>query len=86
MPKIYLLKKSNPDDPIWKHYPEEDFVRWGGENEEEARRNAARGSLPRSKPMSLSPWLNRSKFPASLSTIRTRMVKLELMTEITLRS
>ena len=53
MPKVYLLKKLNPDDPIWKHYPEDDVVRWVGENEEEARKNAARGSLPRNKAMSL---------------------------------
>ena len=49
MPKIYLLKKFNPQDSIWKHYPEDDFVRWVGDDEEEARKNAARGSLPRNK-------------------------------------
>ena len=49
MPKVYLLKKLNPDDTIWKHYPEDDVVRWVGEKEEEARRNAARGSLPRDR-------------------------------------
>ena len=61
MPKIYLLKKTNPDDTIWKHYPEDDFVRWVGENEEEARKNAARGSLPKNKAMSMSPWLNKEQ-------------------------
>ena len=30
MPKVYLLKKLNPKDSIWKHYPEDDFVRWVG--------------------------------------------------------
>ena len=66
MPKVYLLKKLNPDNPIWKHYPEEDFVRWVGENEEEARRNAARGFLPRSKAMILSPWLNKEQVSREL--------------------
>ena len=58
MPKVYLLKKLNPQDFIWKHYPEDDVVLWDGDNEEEARKNAARGSLPRNKAMSMSPWLN----------------------------
>ena len=39
---------------------------WVGENEEEARRNAARGSLPRSKAMSLSPWLNKEQVSREL--------------------
>ena len=66
MPKVYLLKKLNTDDPIWKHYPEDDFVRWVGENEEEARRNAAKGSLPRNKAMSMSPWLNKEQTSCEL--------------------
>ena len=61
MPKVYLLKKLNPDDPIWKHYPEDDVVRWVGENEEEARKNAARGSPPSNKAMGTSPWLNKEQ-------------------------
>jgi hypothetical protein len=28
MPKIYLLKKLNPQDFIWKHYPDDEVVRW----------------------------------------------------------
>ena len=61
MPKVYLLKKLNPQDSIWKHYSEDDFVRWVGDGEEEARENAARGSLPRNKVMSMSPWLNKEQ-------------------------
>ena len=61
MPKVYLLKKLNPDDSIWKHYPDNDVVRWVGDYEEEARKNAARGSLPRNKVMSMSPLLNREQ-------------------------
>ena len=66
MPKVYLLKKLNPSDPIWKHYPEDDVVRWVGEKEEEARKNAARGSLPRNKAMSMSPWLNKEQTSCDL--------------------
>ena len=43
MPKVYLLKKLNPDNSIWNHYPKNDVVRSVGENEEEARSYAARG-------------------------------------------
>jgi hypothetical protein len=49
MPKIFLLKKLSPDDPIGKRIPEDGFVRWVGKSEEEASRNAARGSPPRDK-------------------------------------
>ena len=39
MPKVYLLKKVYPDGSIWKHRPEDDFVRLGrgkrGRGEEE---------------------------------------------------
>ena len=35
MLRIYLLKKLNPQASIWKHYPEDDFVRWVRDNEEE---------------------------------------------------
>ena len=66
MPKIYLLKKFNPQDSIWKHYPEDDFVHWVGDDEEEARKNAARGSLPRNKAMSMSPWLNKEQTSCGL--------------------
>ena len=66
MPRVYLLKKLNPDDTIWKHYPEDDFVRWVGDDEEEARKNAARGSLPRNKAMSMSPWLNKEQTSCEL--------------------
>ena len=48
-----------PRKPFWKHYPEDDIVRWVGENEEEAGKNAAGGSFPRDKGMSMSPWLNK---------------------------
>ena len=43
MPEVYLLKKLNPDNTIWNHYPENDVVRSVGENEEEARSCTARG-------------------------------------------
>ena len=66
MPKVYLLKKLNPDDTIWKHYPEDEAVRWVGDDEEDARRNAARGSLPRDKAMSKSPWLNKEQTSCEL--------------------
>jgi hypothetical protein len=66
MPKVYLLKKLNPDDPIWKYCPADDVVRWVGEHEEEARKNAARGSLPRNKAMSMSPWLNKEQTSCEL--------------------
>ena len=59
--EVYLLKKLNPDDPIWKRYPEDDVVRWVGENEEEARKNAAKGSLPRNEAMGMSPCLNKEQ-------------------------
>ncbi len=61
IPRNYLLKKFNPQDSIWKHYPEDDFVRWVGDDEEVARKNAARGSLPRNKAISMSPWLNKEQ-------------------------
>jgi len=66
MPKIYLLKKLNPQDSISKHYPEDDFVRWVGDDEEEARKNAPRGSLPRNKAISMSPWLNKEQTSCEL--------------------
>ena len=66
MPRIYLLKKLNPQDSIWKHYPEDDFVRWVGDDEEEARKNAARGSLPRNSVISMSPWLNKEQTSCEL--------------------
>ena len=66
MPKVYLLKKLNPQDSIWKHYPEDNVVRWVGENEEEARKNAARGPLPRIKAISMSPWLNKEQTSCEL--------------------
>ena len=59
MPRIYLLKKLKPQDSIWKHYLEDDFVRWVGDDDKEARKNAARGSLPRNKAISMSPLLNK---------------------------
>ena len=61
MPKIYLLKKFNPQDSIWKRCPEDDVVRWVGENEEEARKNAAKGSLPRNEAMGMSPCLKKEQ-------------------------
>ena len=66
MPKVYLLKKLNPDDSIWQHYPDDNIVRWVVENEEEARRNAAKGSHPRNKAMSMSPWLNKEQTSCEL--------------------
>jgi len=48
-PEVSLLKRLNPDDSIWKRIPEDGFVRWVGKSEEEASRNAARGSPPRDK-------------------------------------
>jgi len=66
MPKIYVLTKLNPQDSIWKNYPEDDVVRWVGGNEEEARKNAARGSLPRNKAISMSPWLNKEQTSCEL--------------------
>ena len=66
MPKVYLLKKLNPEDPIWKHYLEDDVVRWVGENEEEARKNAAKGSLPRNEAMGMSPCLNKEQTSCEL--------------------
>ena len=66
IPKVYLLKKLNPQDSIWKHYPEDDFIRWVGDEEEEARKNAARGSLPRNKAISMSPWLNKEQTSCEL--------------------
>jgi hypothetical protein len=61
MPRIYLLKKLNPQDSIWKNYPEDDFVHWVGGEEEEARMKAARESLPRNKAISMSPWLDEEQ-------------------------
>ena len=58
MPKVYLLKKLNPDDHIWKHYPEDDVVRWVGENEEEKMQNTARGFHPR-----YNPWIMLPCYP-----------------------
>ncbi|QXD33701.1 hypothetical protein [Candidatus Pelagisphaera phototrophica] len=66
MPRNHSLKKLNPQDSIWKHYPEDNFVRWVGDNEEEARKNAARGSLPRNKVISMSPWLNKEQTSCEL--------------------
>ena len=66
MPRICLLKKLNPQDSIWKHYPEGDFVRWVGDDEEEARKNAARGSLPRNKVISMSPLLKKEQTSCEL--------------------
>ncbi len=66
MPRNHSLKKLNPQDSIRKHYPEDDFVRWVGDNEEEARKNAARGSLPRNKVISMSPWLNQEQTSCEL--------------------
>lgn len=66
MPKVYLLKKLNPDDTIWKHYPENEVVRWLGDDEEEPRNNAARGSLPKNKAMRMFPWLNKEQTSCEL--------------------
>ena len=66
MPKVYLLKKISPQDSIWKYYPDNDLVRWVGANEEEARKNAARGSLSTNKAMSMSPWLNKEQTSCEL--------------------
>ena len=66
MPRNQSLKKLNPQDSIWKHYPEDDFVRWVGDNEEEARKNAARGSLPRNKVISMSPLLKKEQTSCEL--------------------
>ena len=66
IPKNYLLGEFNPQDSIWKHYPEDDFVRWVGDDEEVARKNAARGSLPRNKAIRMSPWLNKEQTSCEL--------------------
>ena len=66
MPRICLLKKLNPQDSIWKHYPEDDFIRRVRDNEEKARKNAARGSLPRNKAISMSPWLSKEQTSCEL--------------------
>ena len=66
IPKVYLLKKLNPQDSIWKHYQGDDFVLRVRDNEEKARKTAARGSLPRNKAISMSPWLNKEQTSCGL--------------------
>ena len=59
MPRIYKLQKLNPDGQMWRFYPhKENSAYWVGEDEDSARLNAARGSLPRNKALSMSPWLD----------------------------
>ncbi len=59
MPKIYKLQKLNSSAPIWRHYPHvENHAYWVGEDEGSARKNAAKGSTPRGKLASASPWID----------------------------
>ena len=49
MPRIHSLKKRNPPDSIWPHYPKDDFVRPVRISKEVAGKGTAREILPCSK-------------------------------------
>lgn len=59
MPRVYKLQKLDPNGQMWRYYPhKEDSAYCVGEDERSARMNVARGSLPRNKALSMSPWLD----------------------------